>query len=568
MEKELTEREIEELVKKFDDIPGLYRDNDDYDETVTYYHEGYMEDGVGVEVFFHESIMDLFLSFEYTDISSKDIIEQNTYAIEDLEMNEYKYWCENYFILFLKEKGDYFVCEWDDGAYMCPGHTSRIGYRHIPCDDNIKDVIERFIKLCDEFMKKVGRWKETTLLSKLTADFINRLGYHNTLPIKLENGKIEIIKSKVPINELTILQNPFIGATYALFELPVDSETTQIISLLAKDAKIFSSLVDNFEYSDNVTYFLVGSKFIGLSRHFMWISSYDKEPMSSYAKEIEKTRIMEHLQTFLPYADDGLRNIYFKDYRSRLAIGHGIRIFTEGATDWRHLKYHWLRIKDEAKWKWNELEINYHEYEPLNSTQRSQFKMDMGGNALCDMCASVSQMKNDEILVFIADRDRSDVVKKMSDDDKCFKYWGNNVYSIILPVPPHRKTTPQICIEHYYTDSEIKTEFKCADGVIRRLYIGNEFDEYGRAVAINRFCINRDACGNNSIRIIGGSTKERVLSMSENSDLNYALGKMQFAEHVCNNKLQIERNTTEAFEMLLEIIRSIKIHNNEINMQK
>jgi len=55
----------------------------------------------------------------------------------------------------------------------------------------------------------------------------------------------------------------------------------------------------------------------------------------------------------------------------------------------------------------------------------------------------------------------------------------SEVYSFQIPIPEHRKTTPNICIEHYYTDDEIKREFKCVDGIIRRMYMGNEFNSKG-----------------------------------------------------------------------------------------
>lgn len=113
------------------------------------------------------------------------------------------------------------------------------------------------------------------------------------------------------------------------------------------------------------------------------------------------------------------------------------------------------------------------------------------------------------------------------------------LFPIVLPIPEYRISTPRICIEHYYSDSEIKTEFMCADRIKRRLYMGNEFDQYGRAINLDRFCVNREACGSGSIRIISGSGKrERVISLTKNDGKNYALSKALFVEHVCNNELQ------------------------------
>lgn len=123
--------------------------------------------------------------------------------------------------------------------------------------------------------------------------------------------------------------------------------------------------------------------------------------------------------------------------------------------------------------------------------------------------------------------------------------------------------------EHYYSDVEIKTEFMCADGIKRRLYIRNEFDQYGRAINLDRFCVNREACGSNSIRIISGSgKKERVISLTKNDGKNYALSKMQFVEHICNNELQISKDTEKAFEKLFEVIREVKWYDEQLKSQE
>ena len=51
---------------------------------------------------------------------------------------------------------------------------------------------------------------------------------------------------------------------------------------------------------------------------------------------------------------------------------------------------------------------------------------------------------------------------------------GNNVYAVCIPIPKHRIQTPEISIEHLYSDEEIKT----FDGSFR-LYMGNEFNKNG-----------------------------------------------------------------------------------------
>lgn len=112
-------------------------------------------------------------------------------------------------------------------------------------------------------------------------------------------------------------------------------------------------------------------------------------------------------------------------------------------------------------------------------------------------------------------------------------------------------------------------EFMCADGIKRRLYMGNEFDQYGRAINLDRFCVNREACGNDSIRIISGSgKKERVISLTKNDGKNYALTKTQFVEHICNNELKISMDAEKTFTKLFEVIREVKRFDEQLKTQE
>jgi hypothetical protein len=327
---------------------------------------------------------------------------------------------------------------------------------------------------------------------------------------------------------------------------------------------MFMDIIANCEYIDNITYFIINNELIGLSRHFAWISSYERGPIANYASRVEQNNIIAQIQLFLPYADEGLRNIYFEEYKNGLPHGKAIIIYTEGITDCKHMEYHWNFLRHDSKWL--KLDIDFEIYKLMMDNIKNTSRPSMGGDQLYNMCLSLSRgRKNREILVFIADRDTDDVVRKLSDGESKFKYWGNNVYSLVLPVPRHRENTPRICIEHYYVDEEIKMEFTCADGIKRRLYIGSEFDEYGRAIAIDRFCTNRQACGGNSIRIIDGSSNERVLCLTRDDGINYALSKMRFAELMCSSSIMISDTTKEAFGRLFEVILSIKMDHDRIS---
>ena len=134
-------------------------------------------------------------------------------------------------------------------------------------------------------------------------------------------------------------------------------------------------------------------------------------------------------------------------------------IITEGATDWRHIKaaIHALSQIESTKELCENLDIEFLEFDPKNSSDSdSLIKLEMGNTTLSRMCEEYAKIKQQRKLIFIADCDDKDTNKKLGGDGP-YKNWGNNVYSIILPIPEHRKTTPDICIEHYYSDDEIKT---------------------------------------------------------------------------------------------------------------
>lgn len=127
-------------------------------------------------------------------------------------------------------------------------------------------------------------------------------------------------------------------------------------------------------------------------------------------------------------------------------------------------------------------------------------------------------------------------IKKIlgKEEEPCYINWGNKVFSFILPIPPHRNKTQPICIEHYYTDEEIKTP-ECINGIERRLYMDNEFHKNGISLDEKLTCLDKNSCGEDSIKIIDGGSKKQVFSISDyNNEKNLALPKMDFAENILN----------------------------------
>lgn len=234
-----------------------------------------------------------------------------------------------------------------------------------------------------------------------------------------------------------------------------------------------------------------------------------------------------------------------------------ILIIIEGSTDWKHIKAAYNSLKKREKYTelFNELEFDFFEYESKDSSEGYHPKIEMGNKTLVSICKSYSKLPQNTKYIFIADRDDKETNKILAEKEKKFKYWENNVFSFILPLPKFRESTPEISIEHLYKDEEIKTEYEI-NGIKRRLYIGNEFDERGLSLDLKIICENKNKCGKNSIAIIEGSRNEKVTSI-DNQNINLALPKSKFASLILNNQCPFDKFNFENFIPIFEIIKKI-----------
>ena len=253
-------------------------------------------------------------------------------------------------------------------------------------------------------------------------------------------------------------------------------------------------------------------------------------------------------------------------YRQEIenAIGQHLEkplIVTEGATDWKHMKaaMNALKTMEENQEVFEGLEYEFLEYEPKNSDVDRKVKARMSGSEMASMCEKYSYIPQSRKVIFIADRDVEADVKKLEEDNGNVKKWGNNVYSFCLPVPEHRKATPNICIEHLYTDDEITREVEFSDGYKRRLFLGYEFDQDGYLTGErNLQCKHATCCGPNHINIIDGSGGKKVIEPFKNhNDLNFALPKMVFANYVLEGKEPFDKMDFSHFLPIFSTIKEI-----------
>lgn len=214
-------------------------------------------------------------------------------------------------------------------------------------------------------------------------------------------------------------------------------------------------------------------------------------------------------------------------------------VITEGKTDWKHLSAALKKFQSDGQMAENNFEFYKFEDE-----------IDMGSSNLLNLCAALSKLKNDMKIIAIFDRDEPNIINKASNNNgDSFKKWGNNVYSFTLPIPSHRTLTPNICIEHYYTDEDIKLE----DSHLRRIYMGNEFSAaFGLSADRSKACKNKNKCGENSIQIIDSG----VCNITDEST-NIALSKNNFAQYIYDETEPFNKVNFESFRPVFGIIQDI-----------
>ena len=229
-------------------------------------------------------------------------------------------------------------------------------------------------------------------------------------------------------------------------------------------------------------------------------------------------------------------------------------IITEGKTDSIHLQTAKSKLENlEGNEFLKELNLEFFKFEQLDSSVIKQ--IEMGSKQLSTMCKEISKIRQNKKIIFIADSDVPEINNIVGSNSEELKYkdWGNNVYSFILPIPDSRKDIGAICIEHLFTDAEIKT----TDSNGRRLFLGNEFDERGIGIFNNSImCERKTLCGENSISIIDGSTNEKVTYLSDKHK-NIALSKNSFAVNIANDILPFNNFDFSNFLSIFKIIDEI-----------
>lgn len=232
-------------------------------------------------------------------------------------------------------------------------------------------------------------------------------------------------------------------------------------------------------------------------------------------------------------------NKTFKSIKRKLDTITKPIIFTEGKTDWKHLKS--ALIKLQANGSFTDIaDFAFLEFEG---------DVEMGSSHLKTYCLERAKFPNEKKIICIFDRDEPNFIKDMDGNtpEVPYKSYNNNVFSFCIPIPDHRPDHELITIEHYYKDEDIKT----ADENERRIYLSSEFTPTGLLKT------NKDIRHGNYTKIkkYTEDNKSKIVECEVfKEETNIALSKSDFAKYILENKRGFDNFDVNQFEKIFHII--------------
>ncbi|MEN9342401.1 MAG: hypothetical protein RIQ54_657 [Candidatus Parcubacteria bacterium] len=231
------------------------------------------------------------------------------------------------------------------------------------------------------------------------------------------------------------------------------------------------------------------------------------------------------------------KRIFFEDHlqKSKAAsFGFDALILTEGKTDIVHLKKALAELG----------------LKPNLSLQFDETGEDFGDTNLLAACKSYARTPHNQPIICIFDRDNDQIIKELeakTEAGKTYQSWGNNVYSLMLPIPSHRKDYKNISIEMYYSEKAIKQP----DATGKRLYFDNEIKKEilpGQKPSIRIIAPVETA---ELTKRVFDTDAEKILN---ENDEPCAISKTVFAKYISIGIIQTDFS---AFHGLFEIIEDI-----------
>ncbi|MBR2031723.1 MAG: RNA-directed DNA polymerase [Alistipes sp.] len=171
---------------------------------------------------------------------------------------------------------------------------------------------------------------------------------------------------------------------------------------------------------------------------------------------------------------------------------------------------------------------------------------DLSNSYLYKYCESSNLRQQKKRTICLFDCDDSRFVAKCQEEGKLYKYWGNNLYSCILPKPAHRGFD-EICIEHFYTDEVLCRE----SNKHRRIYLSNEFDPItGKHRTEDLIMRKRTDAKSSYPKIIDSGV------FKPNGE-NVALSKNDFANLIATRNAPFHDISFEEFRPIFELLSRI-----------
>lgn len=177
-------------------------------------------------------------------------------------------------------------------------------------------------------------------------------------------------------------------------------------------------------------------------------------------------------------------------------------------------------------------------------------KADMGDDQLLKQCIALSRSAQLKPNIFVFDRDNSALIEKVSVENKIFKAWGNNVFSLAISVPDHRKSLKHVCIEHLFTDDTLAQHTK--DG--RRIFLSSEFNaSSGRHLSNAHLSVGHKG----KLGVGDGSVKVLDTEVYDATHKNVALSKAEFANLIADSASEFANADFSHFGVLLSTLSAI-----------
>ena len=267
--------------------------------------------------------------------------------------------------------------------------------------------------------------------------------------IHFRNATIQIVDER--LTPESNVEHYFFGKEKLLFSADGKQYAADI-----KPLKVFYEIVSNCEPSNDIVLcfehlpLFDSNTLYAHTAHLEFALKAFQNEQHIYSKG-EETAAIISLRPLLPFTSDNFKDLFYLSFPELFDSFSGQEplIITEGSTDWKHIKKYWDAFGP------SETKVQFLEYEPVKSKKDAKIKLEMGSSALLEMCKSYSKIGIGKPVIFIADRDEPKIINEMG-ANKGYKTWGNNVFSFVLPIPDHRCSTPDICIEHYYSDTDIQ----------------------------------------------------------------------------------------------------------------